>query len=163
FGQVTGLLVESHVGRPTKVEGNPQHPASLGATDVFAQASVLTMYDPDRSQVVRRVDEILSWDAFQTALAAALEAQTERGGAGLRILTETVSSPTLAAQLAAVQEKFPGARWHQWEPLARDNATAGARLAFGTDVNTIYRFDQADVVVALDSDFLSCGGAHLRQ
>ncbi|MEW6272688.1 MAG: TAT-variant-translocated molybdopterin oxidoreductase [Thermodesulfobacteriota bacterium] len=161
-GTVTGLLVESHEGRPTKVEGNPQHPASLGATDPWAQASVLTLYDPDRSQVVRRVDEILTWEAFSLALAAALEAQAERGGAGLRILTETVSSPTLGAQLAALLERFPQARWHQYEPLAADNAVAGARLAFGTDVNTVYRFDQADVVLSLDADFLSCGGAHLR-
>jgi MoCo/4Fe-4S cofactor protein with predicted Tat translocation signal len=162
LGTLTGLLVESHVGRPTKIEGNPQHPASLGATDAITQASILGLYDPDRAQVVRRVDEILSWEAFQTALNAALQAQAERGGAGIRILTQTVSSPTLAAQLAAVQEKFPGARWHQYEPLARDNAVAGARLAFGTDVNTIYRFDQADVVVSLDADFLSSGGAHVR-
>jgi MoCo/4Fe-4S cofactor protein with predicted Tat translocation signal len=161
-GTVTGLLVESHVGRPTKVEGNPQHPASLGATDVFAQASVLTLYDPDRSQVVRRVDEILSWDSFATALATALEAQAASGGAGLRILTETVSSPTLAAQIAAVIEKYPNARWHQYEPLARDSVVAGARLAFGADVNTLYRFDRADVVLSLDADFLACGAGQVR-
>jgi len=161
-GSVTGLLVESHVGRPTKIEGNPKHPASLGATDAFTQASILTMYDPDRSQVVRRVDEILSWEAFQTALATALEAQAERGGAGLRLLTETVSSPTLAGQIAALLAKYPGARWHQYEPLSRDNAVGGARLAFGTDVNTIYRFDQADVVVSLDADFLCEGPGHVR-
>jgi len=161
-GTVTGLLVESHVGRPTKIEGNPKHPASLGATDAVTQASILTMYDPDRSQVVRRVDEILGWEAFQTALASALEAQAETGGAGIRILTETVSSPTLAAQIAAVIAKYPGARWHQYEPLARDNAVAGARLAFGTDVNTLYRFDQADVVVSLDADFVASGPGHVR-
>ncbi len=162
-GQAMGLLVESHVGRPTKIEGNPEHPASLGATDVFAQASILTLYDPDRAQVVRRVDEILTWGAFSTALAAALEAQAESGGAGLRILTETVCSPTLAAQLRALLEKFPSARWHQYEPLARDGAVAGARLAFGTDVNTVYRFDAAGVVLSLDADFLACDGPHLRQ
>ena len=162
LGTLTGLLVESHVGRPTKIEGNPNHPASRGATDAFAQASILGLYDPDRAQVVRRVDEILSWEAFAAALDVAMKAQAERGGAGLRILTQTVSSPTLAAQIAAVQQKLPGARWHQYEPLARDNALAGARLAFGDDVNTIYRFDKADVVVSLDADFLSCGGAHVR-
>lgn len=162
LGTLTGLLVESHVGRPTKIEGNPKHPASLGAADAFTQASILELYDPDRSQVVRRVDEILSWEAFQAALIPALQAQAERGGAGIRILTQTVGSPTLAAQIAAVQQKFPGARWHQYEPLARDNVVAGARLAFGDDVNTLYRFDQADVVVSLDADFLSSGGAHVR-
>ncbi|MBY0278368.1 TAT-variant-translocated molybdopterin oxidoreductase [Candidatus Binatia bacterium] len=162
LGTVTGLLVESHVGRPTKIEGNPQHPASMGATDAITQASILGLYDPDRSQVVRRVDEILSWEAFQAALTAAMQAQTERGGAGLRILTQTVGSPTLAAQIDALLQKYPGARWHQYEPLARDNAVAGARLAFGDDVETLYRFDQADVVVSLDADFLSSGGGHVR-
>ncbi|HEY8514012.1 MAG TPA: TAT-variant-translocated molybdopterin oxidoreductase [Candidatus Binatia bacterium] len=161
-GTVTGLLVESHTGRPTKIEGNPQHPASLGASDPWSQASVLQLYDPDRAQVVRRVDEILTWDAFAQALTTALEAQAERGGAGLRILTETVSSPTLAAQLEALLERFPQARWHQYEPLAADNEVAGARLAFGTDVNTVYNFDRADVVLSLDADFLSYGGAHVR-
>lgn len=162
LGTVTGLLVESHVGRPTKIEGNPQHPASMGATDAITQASILGLYDPDRSQVVRRVDEILSWEVFQAALTAALQAQAERGGAGLRILTQTVGSPTLAAQIDALLQKYPAARWHQYEPLARDNAVAGARLAFGDDVETLYRFDQADVVVSLDADFLSSGGAHVR-
>ena len=161
-GTLTGLLVESHVGRPTKVEGNPQHPASLGASDAFAQASVLELYDPDRAQVVRRVDEILSWEAFAAALDTAMKAQAERGGAGLRILTQTVSSPTLSAQIAEVQRKYPAARWHQYEPLARDSVVAGARLAFAEDVTTYYRFDQADVVVALDADFLSSGVAHVR-
>ena len=162
LGTLTGLLVESHVGRPTKIEGNPNHPASLGATDAMTQASILELYDPDRAQVVRRVDGILSWEQFQAALTAAMQAQAERGGAGIRILTQTVGSPTLAAQIAALQQKLPGARWHQYEPLAADNAVAGARLAFGDDVNTVYRFDQADVVVSLDADFLSSGQGHVR-
>ncbi|MBM4244190.1 MAG: 4Fe-4S dicluster domain-containing protein [Deltaproteobacteria bacterium] len=161
-GTLTGLLVESHAGRPTKIEGNPKHPASLGASDAFAQASILELYDPDRAQVVRRVDEILSWEAFAAALDTAMKAQAERDGAGLRILTQTVSSPTLAAQIAELQQKYPAARWHQYEPLARDSVVAGARLAFAEDVTTYYRFDQADVVVALDADFLSSGVAHVR-
>src|SRR3989442_11009168 len=98
-GVAAGLLVESHEGRPTKVEGNPEHPGSLGATDTFAQASVLGLYDPDRSQVVTRNGNISSWVNFVAALTAAREVHTLKKGAGLRILTETVTSPALADQI----------------------------------------------------------------
>ncbi|HVN83326.1 MAG TPA: TAT-variant-translocated molybdopterin oxidoreductase [Candidatus Binatia bacterium] len=158
----TGVLVESHMGRPTKVEGNPDHPASLGATDAFAQAAVLTLYDPDRSQVITSAGEIRPWGAFLDALKRALEAQRERGGAGIRLLTETVTSPTLAAQIRSLLAAFPQAKWHQWEPVNHDTARAGARLAFGEPVDAVYRFDQADVILSLDADFLACGPGHLR-
>jgi molybdopterin-containing oxidoreductase family iron-sulfur binding subunit len=161
-GYGAGLLVESHEGRPTKVEGNPDHPASLGATDSFAQASVLGLYDPDRSQTVLNQGRIRTWEAFTTALAEALEPVRAGGGSGLHILTETVSSPTLADQLRRLLEKLPNARWHQWEPLARDNVRAGAQLAFGEPVESRYHFDRADVVLSLDADFLACGPASLR-
>src|SRR2546425_12912240 len=149
-GFATGLLVESHLGRPTKIEGNPTHPASLGATDAFAQASILTLYDPDRSQVVSNAGRISTWNAFLTAINDDLEAERLSGGAGLRILTETVTSPTLANQLRQLLARFPNAKWHQYEPVNRDNVHAGDRLAFGTDVNTIYRFENADVILSLD-------------
>jgi len=161
-GIASGVLVESHMGRPTKVEGNPDHPASLGATDSFAQASVLTLYDPDRSQVITNVGEIRPWSAFVAAIRAALEGQREQGGAGLRVLTETVTSPTLAEQLRQTRAAFPAAQWHQYEPVHRDNVVAGARASFGEDVDTRYRFDHADVILALDADFLACGPGHLR-
>ena len=92
-GLAQGVLVESHMGRPTKIEGNPEHPASLGATDAFAQASVLALYDPDRAQVTTQVGEIRPWDAFAAAIRPPMEAQREARGAGLRVLTETVTSP----------------------------------------------------------------------
>src|SRR5207244_8821440 len=95
-GTAVGLLVESHLGRPTKIEGNPEHPASLGATDLYHQASVLTLYDPDRSQTVTRLGQPVTWDDALTTLRAAVEKQRPRRGAGLRLLTETVVSPTLA-------------------------------------------------------------------
>ncbi|HUI26850.1 MAG TPA: TAT-variant-translocated molybdopterin oxidoreductase, partial [Candidatus Kryptonia bacterium] len=158
----TGVLVESHMGRPTKVEGNPDHPASLGATDAFAQAEVLTLYDPDRSQVITSAGEIRPWGAFLGALRRALDAQRERGGAGLRLLTETVTSPTLAAQIHALLAAFPKAKWHQYEPVQRDNVRAGAHLAFGEAVDTVHRFESAEVIVSLDADFLACGPGHLR-
>lgn len=154
-GYATGVLVESNLGRPTKIEGNPDHPASLGATDALTQASILTLYDPDRSQAVIRQGESSSWEAFLSELQAELEQQRASGGAGLRILTETVTSPTLAAQLQGLLAQFPSAQWHAYEPINRDNVYAGAQLAFGEAVETIYRFDQAGVILSLDADFLS--------
>ena len=161
-GFATGVLVESHMGRPTKVEGNPEHPASLGATDVFAQASVLTLYDPDRSKVAILNGRIGSWSDFLDAMAIARQAHLRRQGAGLRILTETVTSPTLADQLHSLLAQFPAAKWHQYEPVGRDAAREGARMAFGQYVNTVYRFDRADVILALDADFLGSGPGSVR-
>jgi molybdopterin-containing oxidoreductase family iron-sulfur binding subunit len=161
-GAAVGLLVESHLGRPTKIEGNPDHPASLGATDVYSQASVLTIYDPDRSQTVTQLGQTRTWDEALAALRAALEKQRPRRGAGLRLLTETVVSPTLADQLDRFLKAFPEAKWHQYEPLAPDSAHRAARRAFGEAVNTYYDFRKADVVLSLDADFLHCGPASLR-
>lgn len=161
-GFATGLLIESHMGRPTKVEGNPDHPASLGATDVFTQASVLTLYDPDRSQTLQYLGNIRPWSAFLMSLRTAMEAQQKTQGAGLRILTETITSPTLAHQLQALLTEFPLAKWHQYEPAGRDNTRAGAQLAFGEYIETQYRFDKAEIILSLGADFLTCGPGHLR-
>jgi len=161
-GAATGLLVESHEGRPTKIEGNPLHPSSLGASDVFAQAAILTLYDPDRSQTLTNLGEIRPWSAFLGAIRNALTAQAALRGAGLRILTESISSPTLAAQIREVIARYPSAKWHQWDPASRENARGGSLLAFGAYVDAQYRFDRADVVVALDADFLGCGPGRLR-
>jgi molybdopterin-containing oxidoreductase family iron-sulfur binding subunit len=161
-GFAKGVLVESHLGRPTKVEGNPGHPASLGATDIFAQASVLTLYDPDRSQVVNRGGRISTWAAFVDALNRARDEQRLKKGAGLRIVSERITSPTLADQIAGLLLQFPLARWHQYEAVTRDNVREGARLAFGDVVHTRYRVDQADVIVSLDADFLGSGPSNLR-
>lgn len=154
-GVATGVLVESHTGRPTKIEGNPQHPGSLGSTDVFTQAAVLDLYDPDRSQVVSNARRISSWDSFTAALKPQLDLQKAKQGAGLRILTETVTSPTLAQQLEAVLKDYPQARWHQYEATGRDTVRAGARLAFGEDVDPVYHVEQANVILSLDADLLS--------
>jgi len=162
-GLATGVLVESHEGRPTKVEGNPDHPASRGATDLFAQASVLGLYDPDRSQSVTYRGRSRSWAEALADIRAVLERQRSRHGAGLRILTETVTSPALAAQLhdLLAGRDLREARWYQYEPAGRHNAFAGARQAFNDDVNTYYNFRKADRILALDADFLSCGPGHL--
>jgi molybdopterin-containing oxidoreductase family iron-sulfur binding subunit len=161
-GAGTGLLVESHEGRPTKIEGNPDHPASRGATDVFAQAAILDLYDPDRARALTNLGEIRPWADFLGTMRTVLAAQQPLEGAGLRILTESVSSPTLAAQIQELQQRLPQARWHRWDQAGRANAHAGARLAFGDVVDVQYKFDQADVIVALDDDFLGSGAGCLR-
>jgi molybdopterin-containing oxidoreductase family iron-sulfur binding subunit len=162
-GVAIGLLVESHEGRPTKVEGNPLHPGSRGATDVFAQAAILGLYDPDRSQTLTNLGEIRPWSSFLGAINAALTAQKPLKGAGLRILTESVSSPTLAAQIRELLARFPSAKWHQWDPASRDNARLGSAFAFtGEYVDAQYRFEQADVILSLDADFLGAGPGSLR-
>jgi MoCo/4Fe-4S cofactor protein with predicted Tat translocation signal len=161
-GVATGLLVESHEGRPTKIEGNPLHPGSLGATDVFAQAAVLGLYDPDRAQTLTNLGEIRPWPAFLGAVRAALSAQAPLKGAGLRILTESVCSPTLAAQIRDALVRYPSAKWHQWDTASSDNVRAGAHLAFGEYIAVQYRVAAADVILALDSDFLTTGPASVR-
>ena len=155
-----GVIVTSHEGRPTKIEGNPGHPSSLGATDALTQASILNLYDPDRSQNVTNLGELSTWDDFLKAASDTLA--SPGGGAGLRILTETVTSPSLADQIQAVLKQFPGAKWHQYEPVNGDNVHAGAQMAFGTPVNTVYRFDQADRILSLDGDFLLAMPGHVR-
>ena len=161
-GYATGLLIESNMGRPTKAEGNPLHPASLGATDTFCQAALYDLYDPDRSQTVMYLEEIRAWPAFLSAMRLAVEKARGAKGRGLRILTETVSSPTLAAQLAALVAELPEARWHQWEPANRDNAWAGASAAFGEPLDAMPLPEKADVILSLDADFLACGPGHLK-
>ncbi len=156
-GYASPLLVESHLGRPTKIEGNDQHPASVGGTDIFAQASILGMYDPDRSQSVISLGDQRSWQAFVNAIHGPLSAQKALQGAGIRILTTTISSPTLADQLRGFLQIYPQAKWHCYEPVNRDNVLEGAKLAFGQPVETRYDFSKADVIVSLDADFLYAG------
>jgi MoCo/4Fe-4S cofactor protein with predicted Tat translocation signal len=129
------VLVESHMGRPTKIEGNPEHPASLGSTNVHMQASVLDLYDPDRSQTIVRAGQSLPFENFATEVAALLDKQKAKQGAGLRFLTEPSISPTFAATMKKVLTALPQAHWHQWEPIGRENEREGSTLAFGRIVD----------------------------
>ncbi|HZE25830.1 MAG TPA: TAT-variant-translocated molybdopterin oxidoreductase, partial [Terriglobales bacterium] len=156
-GYASPVLVESHLGRPTKVEGNDKHPASLGGTDIFAQASILGMYDPDRSQTITKLGDVNSWAALAKEIKGPLAVQKGLGGAGIRILTQTISSPTLTDQLRSFLKTYPQAKWHVYEPVNRDNVLEGAKLAFGQPVETRYRLENADVIVSLDADFLYAG------
>ena len=152
------LLVRSNEFRPTKIEGNPQHPASSGATDVFAQASLLDLYDPDRSQNSSFRGEPRNWGDLHNAFDQYKVKTAGSGGAGLRFLSDTVISPTLAWQIQNLLKQFPAAKWYQWDPVNRDSARAASQTLFGQYAEPIYKFDAANVVLSLDADFLS--GAH---
>jgi MoCo/4Fe-4S cofactor protein with predicted Tat translocation signal len=158
----TGVLVESHMGRPTKIEGNPEHPASLGATDALTQGTVLQLYDPDRSEVVRNIREIRPWGAFLDVAAGIMEKHRPTQGARVRFLTETISSPALRHQLEGLLKQIPKARWCQYSPVSRDQLRAGALLAFGEPVDAVYNLDKADVIVSLDADLLGTGAGNVR-
>jgi molybdopterin-containing oxidoreductase family iron-sulfur binding subunit len=162
-----GVLVESNMGRPTKIEGNPLHPGSLGATDIFAQASILDLYDPDRSQVVVHEGRISSYPAFLSAIADLRTNLAATKGAGLRILTETITSPTLGWQIQELLKEFPEAKWIQWEPLFRAGpgedgpATFCAGICPSSPIS-VYELKKADVILSLDSDFLYSGPGAVR-
>jgi MoCo/4Fe-4S cofactor protein with predicted Tat translocation signal len=157
-----GVLVESHEGRPTNIQGNPDHPSSLGAIDSFVQASILNLYDPDRSQVPNYLGEISSTQAFRDAAQAAAAAMKTLNGEGLRILTGTITSPLVSGQIQALLKLFPKAKWHQWEPAGNDGAREGSQLAFGRYVNAVYRPEKAEVILSLDADFIASGPGHIR-
>ncbi len=154
MGYGLGLLARSNEGRPTKVEGNPDHPASKGRTDLWTQASVLNLYDPDRSQFTRQSGQSSDWDTFVGIAARAISAVQPNGGEGLTLLTETITSPTALGLLSEIQRKLPRMKWHSYEPINRDNVRAGVRLATGSDLHSVYHFDRADIIVSLDCDFL---------
>jgi molybdopterin-containing oxidoreductase family iron-sulfur binding subunit len=156
------VLVESHMGRPTKIEGNLEHPASLGATDVITQAAVLGLYDPDRSQTVTYRGEVRPWAACVGALQSQINGQKATQGAGLRILTEPITSPSLAEMLAGILQAFPQAKWHQFDPIAGDGGRLGTRQATGSAADAVYHLDKADVVVSLECDFLGVGASMVR-
>jgi molybdopterin-containing oxidoreductase family iron-sulfur binding subunit len=161
-GYARGVIVASVEGRPIKIEGNPRHPASLGATDVFAEAAILSLYDPDRSKAPWSDGRIQSWSAFEAALHARLGDARERQGAGLALLTGRITSPTLIAQTDALRRALPQARWYRYEPIEDDAVRQGAQLAFGRAVTALPRFGNARVVVALDADPLGCGPEQIR-
>jgi len=155
-GNAVGLYASSYDGRPTKIEGNPSHPDSLGAASAYHQASVLGLYDPDRSDSVVThaggARKTSSWAEFGKVAGAALTAQRAAGGAGVRVLAERSSSPTLAEQKRRFLAAFPAAKWVTFEPIANDGPRAGSALAFGRAHRTHYAFEAAQVIVTLDAD-----------
>ncbi|HJT81838.1 MAG TPA: 4Fe-4S dicluster domain-containing protein, partial [Chthoniobacterales bacterium] len=149
-GYARGVVVETHEGRPTKIEGNSQHPASLGATDVYMQADLLTLYDPERSRSVTHRGRISTWQEFLGELTAAAQGWAQDGGAGLRLLTRHDTSPTFLDQIDRLLLKYPAAKWHEFDPLMTNRPRA------------LYHLDKADVIVSLGSDFLCDAAVGLK-
>jgi molybdopterin-containing oxidoreductase family iron-sulfur binding subunit len=146
------VLVKSDAFRPIKVDGNPDHPMAKGRSDALTQATLLDLYDPDRSKEVRFRGEPSDFASFQEAFATA--AKQTNGGQGIYFLSETITSPTLAGQWKQVQAKYPQAKLVQWEPVNRDAAMAASKAAFGGYMDAQYRLENADVILSLDADFL---------
>jgi molybdopterin-containing oxidoreductase family iron-sulfur binding subunit len=164
-GTAFPVLVESHEGRPTKIEGNPRHPDSGGASDAQAQASVLGLYDPDRSAGVLHQGQPSSWPEFDAFSARHFTAVRQRKGEGLHILSEDMASPSLDLLREHLLSVMPEARWHVFEPVSLGTIRAGAQRAFGEPLAPRYHFDRAEVILALDCDFLGReedGVRHLR-
>ena len=157
-GYGRGFLGVSVDGRPIKIEGNPRHPYSLGATDIFAEGSVLALYDPGRSAAPRRQGQIATWDDFDAEWEHAAAAAS--GAIGL--VTGRITSPTTLGRVAALKARFPELRWYRYEPVNDDMARAGTRLAFGKALVAQPRWDEADIVLALAADPLGHGPAQLR-
>jgi molybdopterin-containing oxidoreductase family iron-sulfur binding subunit len=165
-GDVVGLLAEVHENRPTKLEGNPDHPANRGATDLRSQAAILDLYDPDRPGKVSRKEGDRRVDAngaeLDKFLADVVKESSQNQGAKLRLLIEPSISPTFLRLRDAFKAKFPQAKVHSWTPLDLTNVHEGARLAFGSLVNTVYDYAMARVILAVDSDFLQSEPGMLR-
>ena len=149
------LLVKTDAYRPIKVDGNPEHPVNRGSSDPLSQGSLLDLYDPDRSQRVIKRGEVREFAAFLAAFRAMLSDKKASGGTGLYILSDTVTSPSLAAQWKTAQQNYPNAKWIQWDPINRDSAYSASKTAFGDYYDAQYRLQGADVIVSLDADFLS--------
>jgi MoCo/4Fe-4S cofactor protein with predicted Tat translocation signal len=149
-----GLIVESHEGRPTKIEGNGDHPSTLGASNPMIQAAVLGLYDPDRSRSVLHNGEEADWSQFLEFWESLFEKYSGNGGRGLAVLSESFSSPSLARLAGQFKAEFSEAKWVAYEPVSDENIYAGLRVATGESYRPLYHFDKAKVVLALDSDFL---------
>lgn len=153
-GFAQGVLAESHEGRPTKLEGNPEHPASRGACDAVSQAAVLSLYDPDRSTAVRRDDTIVPFRALQEALNERRQEWDASQGQGLCVLSRPVTSPSELAAMGELRRRWPRARWFMHDPLDRSAVYEGTAQCFGEPLEPVYRFAHAEVVLSLDADFL---------
>jgi Fe-S-cluster-containing dehydrogenase component len=160
-GPAIGLVVTHQMGRPIKVEGNPKHPASLGATDAQAQALILDFYDPDRSGSILHAGELATGDELLMALVPERDRLFAARGKGLRILTGTCWSPTLGRTMDALLKRLPEARWVQWEPVSRDAAREGSRLAYGRYLDLVPKPEAADVILGLESDLVSSAPGHV--
>ena len=157
-----GVVVEANEGRPTKIEGNPLHPSSLGGSDIWAQSEVLGLYDPDRARSPHQTGNATTWDAWDAFATEHFAKVTAAAGKGLAFLLEEDGGPTFERLLKAAQGKLTEAKIYRWDPLAADAAQTGAQLAFGPGARAHYDLEKAKVLFSLDSDFLIKGPEHLR-
>ena len=161
-GVVLGLIVQSRAGRPIKIEGNPNHPNSGGATTVFAQAATLDLYDPDRMQVIQKGNNVITKPIFLQYLLALRERHNVDSGSGLRILATTSSSPTRRRLQERLLKQWPQAKWVTYDAVSQKNIASGNGLVFdGQDelsqdeLKCVPIFANAKVVLSIDHDFLS--------
>lgn len=150
-----GLVVESHEGRPTKIEGNALSSSTRGKSNLQMQASILDLYDPDRSQSCLHNRQRATWDEFVTAWQPIIKRATEQKGAGFAILSEPFSSPTLARLKRDIEKALPDAQWVAFEPVSDENSYLGSEMAFGRRYRPVYKYENADVILSLESDFLA--------
>ena len=153
-GAFLPVLVETHEGRPTKIEGNPRHPDSGGSSDATAQASVLDLYDPDRAGPVLQKGQPATWQDYDAFASKHYAAIRQKKGKGLRILADDLASPSLDLLRTHIQSVLPEAHWHVYDPIARSGERSGAAIAFDSQVIPRYQFDRAEVILSLDCDFL---------
>ncbi len=162
-GSAFPVLVETHEGRPTKIEGNPLHPASRGATDAFTQAEILCLYDPDRSKTVRAEGQTSSWEDFDRFAARHFGELRRNEGEGLHILTEDISSPAFRMLKEHVRETLPKAVWRTYEPLHQENRYRASKVLFGKTLVPRYDLHKADVILSLDADLFGTDGEPVSQ
>ncbi|MFC1475081.1 TAT-variant-translocated molybdopterin oxidoreductase [Candidatus Zixiibacteriota bacterium] len=148
-----GILVESHEGRPTKIEGNPLHPSTLGASNAMIQASILGLYDPDRSQKITHKGIEKSWEDFAESWKIEFEKYSANKGEGLAVLSEAYSSPTIHRLRNKFEKQFPKAHWVTYEPISDENIIEGIELATGEKLQPVYDYSKADIILSIDCDF----------
>jgi molybdopterin-containing oxidoreductase family iron-sulfur binding subunit len=151
---VQGLLAQSYDGRPVKLEGHPSHPDNKGACGAIAQAGVLELYDPERSRSPAAGGQDKTWPDAEGFVRTHFDNLKEKQGAGLRVLSEPSRSPTLMRLRKKLLEEYPQAQWIEWNAAAGDAELEGTKLAFGKRHRTHFDLSGADVVVALDADFI---------
>lgn len=161
-GHGRGVLVRTQEGRPVKIEGNPLHPASLGATDVFAQAEILSLYDPDRSDTPLQNGARRSWEDLVGFIRPVRNELVFEEGRGLHVLMPPTASPTLERLVSQAQQLFPHAQWHRFTPIDEDNRRTGARAVFGREIDAVYDLKQADTIVTLGGDPFAEEPGHIR-
>jgi len=156
-GYAQPVIATTYAGRPTKLDGNPDHAATRGASDIFMQSAIFGLYDPERSKTPRRDGVPSTWGAFDAALMDLRARWRERRGEGLRILTGATTSPTLLRQFGELAKTYPNTRWHRHEPIGARLQHDAMSMAFGRAITPHYRLDRCEVIVSLDDDLLGPG------